>query len=104
MPVINKNHTQMKTNKLLSGSFWLIMAIHLIVFTAIGLFTVKGWRMLLTFLSGLAILFLVVWLLNIYSKRHPEKKKLAIFISVLLNTKTKSSDDYSKVDSESSIK
>jgi hypothetical protein len=35
----------------------------------------------LTFLSGLAILFLVGWLLNIYSKRHPEKKKLATFIS-----------------------
>jgi cyanate permease len=65
------------------------MAIHLIVFTAIGLFTVKGWRLLLTFLSGLAIILLVVWLLNIYSKRHPEKKKLAAFISTLLNTKAK---------------
>ncbi|MDR3251251.1 MAG: hypothetical protein LBT42_06270 [Tannerella sp.] len=73
--------------KLLSGSFWLIMAIHLIVFTAIGLFTVRGWRLLLTFLSGLAILLFVLLLLSIYSKRHPEKQKLASFMSAILSRK-----------------
>jgi uncharacterized membrane protein YidH (DUF202 family) len=77
----------MQTKKVLSGSFWLIMAIHLVVFTAIGLFTVKGWRLLLIFLSGLAVLLAAVGALKLYSNRHPEKQKLASFISALLHRK-----------------
>ncbi|KAA6326434.1 hypothetical protein EZS27_024460 [termite gut metagenome] len=73
----------MKKN-LISGSFWLIMAIHLVVFTAIGLFTVKGWRLLLIFLSGMAALLLVLWLLRLYSTRHPERKRLEAFILFIL--------------------
>ncbi|KAA6305178.1 hypothetical protein EZS27_043172, partial [termite gut metagenome] len=53
--------------KLISGSFWLIMVVHLIVFTAIGLFTIKGWRLLLIFLLGAGALLLVLWLLKLYS-------------------------------------
>ncbi|KAA6326169.1 hypothetical protein EZS27_024690 [termite gut metagenome] len=71
--------------KLISGSFWLIMAIHLVVFTAIGLFTVKGWRLLFLFLSGVAALLLVLWLLKWYSKRHPEKRRLNTFILFMLH-------------------
>ena len=71
----------MKSKKLLSASFWLIMAIHIIVFTSIGLFTAKGWRLLIVFLSGLAFLLLVFWLLRKYSKRHPEKQLLTKFLS-----------------------
>ncbi|KAA6319284.1 hypothetical protein EZS27_030804 [termite gut metagenome] len=71
--------------KLISGSFWLIMAIHLVVFTAIGLFTVKGWRLLFLFLSGVAVLLLVLWLLKRYSKRHPEKRRLNTFILFMLH-------------------
>jgi hypothetical protein len=73
----------MKKN-LISGSFWLVMAIHLVVFTAIGLFTVKGWRLLLIFLSGLLALLLVLWLLKLYSARHPEKRRLDAFILFML--------------------
>jgi hypothetical protein len=71
----------MKSKKLLSASFWLIMAIHIIVFTSIGLFTAKGWRLLLVFLSGLAFSLLVIRLLRKYSKRHPEKRLLAKLLS-----------------------
>lgn len=69
--------------KLLSGSFWLIMAIHLVVFTSIGLFTVKGWRLLIVFLSGLAGLLLAWWLLNLYAQRHPQIQWLATFLAFL---------------------
>jgi positive regulator of sigma E activity len=65
--------------KLISGSFWLIMAIHLVVFTAIGLFTTRGWRLLFLFLGGVGVLLLVVWLLKRYAKRHPEKRRLGAF-------------------------
>jgi hypothetical protein len=56
--------------KLISGSFWLIVAIHLVVFTSIGLFTTKGWRLLLIFLSGLAVLLLLFWLLKVIKKNR----------------------------------
>ncbi|KAA6334096.1 hypothetical protein EZS27_017557 [termite gut metagenome] len=71
--------------KLISGSFWLIMVVHLIVFTAIGLFTAKGWRLLLIFLLGAGALLLVLWLLKLYSARHPEKRWLGVFISFMLH-------------------
>jgi ABC-type bacteriocin/lantibiotic exporter with double-glycine peptidase domain len=59
--------------KLLSGSFWLIMAIHLVVFTSIGLLT-QRWRLLFIFLGGLALLLCLAYLLRQYFKRHPGKK------------------------------
>jgi len=71
----------MKTKKLASGSFWFVMAVHLIVFTAIGLFTAKGWRLLIVFLSGLSVSLLLFLCLRLYSKRHPEKKRLSAFLS-----------------------
>jgi hypothetical protein len=72
----------MKKNKILSGSFWLIMTIHLTVFTAIGLFSAKGWRLLITFLVGMGTLVLLFALLRIYSRRHPQKKRLAAFLAI----------------------
>jgi Flp pilus assembly protein TadB len=76
----------MKIKKLISGSFWLVMAVHLLVFTAIGLFTAKGWRLLLLFLLGLASSLLLFWLLRLYSKRHPEKRRLAAFLSKIIRS------------------
>ncbi len=58
----------MKHKKILSASFWLIMAIHLVVFTAIGLIS-QSWRLLLIFLAGLAITLTVVRLIKTYKKR-----------------------------------
>ncbi|MDR3094282.1 MAG: hypothetical protein LBU62_06560 [Bacteroidales bacterium] len=73
--------------KMIFGSFWLVMAIHITVFTAIGLFTAKGWRLLLIFLSGLAALSFLVWLLKMYSVKHPEKRYLAKFLSFISHKK-----------------
>ncbi|MDR2809766.1 MAG: hypothetical protein LBB84_04310 [Tannerellaceae bacterium] len=71
----------MKYKRLLSGSFWLIMSIHLAVFTAIGLFSARGWGLLATFLSIFAVSAALMGLLFLYAKRHPEKKRLAGFVS-----------------------
>ncbi|MDR0681374.1 MAG: hypothetical protein LBG15_05945 [Dysgonamonadaceae bacterium] len=71
--------------KFVSGSFWLVMAIHIIVFTAIGLFSAKGWRLLIVFLSGLSALLLLFWLLRLYSKKHPERQRLAAFLSKIVH-------------------
>ncbi|MDR1984505.1 MAG: hypothetical protein LBQ28_06760 [Prevotellaceae bacterium] len=72
----------MRSKKIISGSFWLIMSIHIVVFTTIGLLTDR-WRLLLIFLSGLAVLFLLLLALRSYSKRYPNKKRLAAFISMI---------------------
>jgi hypothetical protein len=66
----------MNRKKLLSASFWLIMAIHLIVFTSVGLFTSGGWRLLILFLAGLAVLGALAGagrLLHLYSGRRSKK-------------------------------
>ena len=60
--------------KLISGSFWFIMAVHLIIFTGIGFFTTKGWHLLIVFLSVLAVSVVLFGILRCYSKRHPEKR------------------------------
>jgi Flp pilus assembly protein TadB len=65
-----------------AASFWIIMAIHIIVFTAIGLFTAKGWSLLILFLSVLAGLLLIFWLLRIYLRRHPEKRFAAFLTKI----------------------
>lgn len=75
----------MKTKKLLSRSFWLIMLIHLVVFTAIGVFTTKGWRLLVIFLSGLLAILFFLWLLRLYSRNYAGKQRLATFLSEIFN-------------------
>lgn len=55
-------------SKILSGSFLAIMAIHIIVFTAIGIFTPLGWRLLAIFGIGLAALACLWLILFLYSK------------------------------------
>jgi uncharacterized membrane protein YhaH (DUF805 family) len=67
--------------KLLSGSFWLVMLTHVVVFTGIGLFTAKGWRLLIVFLAGLAVLLVLFAVASLHSKRHPEKRRLAAVLS-----------------------
>ncbi|MDR1258669.1 MAG: hypothetical protein LBK65_05265 [Tannerellaceae bacterium] len=64
----------MNRKKLLSGSFLLIMAIHIVVFTSIGLFTTRGWRLLIIFLAGLAVMTAAGWLLRLYYKRRLRKQ------------------------------
>ena len=64
----------MKIRKIITDSFLLIMAIHLIVFTAIGIFTPLGWRLLYIFLIGLAALLSVTGVLLLYARKHPEKR------------------------------
>jgi hypothetical protein len=49
------------------------MGIHAAVFTAIGLFTARGWRLLLLFVFILAILLALFALLRWYARRHPNK-------------------------------
>lgn len=49
-----------RITRILTGSFILIAVIHILVFTAIGLFTPAGWRLLWIFLFGLAVMLLVV--------------------------------------------
>jgi hypothetical protein len=55
----------------MQGSFWLIMAIHAAVFTAIGLFTSR-WGLLVLFLCCLAAMLAlgvaVRWLIKKYRK------------------------------------
>jgi Flp pilus assembly protein TadB len=74
-----------KYKKLVSGSFWFIMAVHLVVFTAIGFLSTKGWRLLILFLLILGALVGFGWLLRLYSKRHPEKQALARFLSTFFH-------------------
>ncbi|MDR3226938.1 MAG: hypothetical protein LBT56_04630 [Prevotellaceae bacterium] len=73
--------------KIVSGSFWMTMAVHIVVFTAIGLFTAKGWRMLIKFVIYMSAILLIFWLLNLYVKKHPKQKKLAAFLSFIINRK-----------------
>jgi type IV secretory pathway TrbD component len=73
----------MNRKKLLSGSFRLVMIIHILAFTALGLFTAKGWRLLIIFLAGLILLTVASRLLRLYSKRCPDKRRLAKWISIL---------------------
>jgi hypothetical protein len=51
--------------KILTGTFWLIMAIHFVVFAVIGVVS-GNWRLILIFLPLLAVTvaikFWVVWL------------------------------------------
>ena len=58
--------------KLLSASFWLIMAIHVVVFTAIGFFS-KSWRLLLIFLVGFAVTLLLSRLLKRFLRLRAPK-------------------------------
>jgi hypothetical protein len=58
------------------------MSIHIVVFTSIGLFTAKGWRLLIVFLAGLTVLTGMGWLLRLYSKRYP-KQRLARLLSFI---------------------
>ncbi|MDR1919348.1 MAG: hypothetical protein LBQ65_06850 [Tannerellaceae bacterium] len=56
--------------RLISGSFWLIMAIHVLVFTGIGFFSAKGWKPLILFLSLLALTLGVGGLIRLYLKKR----------------------------------
>ena len=62
--------------KVFTLSFWIIMAVHFVVFMSIGLFTDRGWELLILFMSLLATTILIKWLVALYAKKHPEKKKL----------------------------
>ena len=73
----------MKVRKVLSGSFWLIMLIHVVAFTFVGLFTTRGWRQLVLFLSLLFLLLFCRWLLTLYAVRYAEKHRFAAYLTAL---------------------
>lgn len=58
-----------KVRRVATWSFWLIAAAHIIAFTAIGLFTPKGWRLLGVFLAGLAVILAVKFVIGKIVKR-----------------------------------
>lgn len=62
--------------KIFSVTFWIVMGIHVAVFTGIALFTDRGWKLLLIFLAALAVTMVVKALIALYARRHPEKKTL----------------------------
>lgn len=77
----------MNFRKLASGSFWLIMFIHVVVFASIGIFTTRGWGLLVLFLSILVPSLFVLWLLTLYIKRYAGRQRFATFLSTVLNKK-----------------
>lgn len=62
-----------KAVKILSTTFWIVMAIHVIIFTIIG-FTTGSWFFLTIFIPSVIVIMLVKWLLTRYAERHPNKK------------------------------
>ncbi|MCC8034719.1 MAG: hypothetical protein LIO77_02150 [Rikenellaceae bacterium] len=77
-----KNETTHKTSgiaktrlaRIATGSFLAIMAIHIVVFTAIGLFTPAGWRLLWIFIIGLGIMLTVILPLKYLRKKRAAVK------------------------------
>lgn len=57
-------------------AFWIVISVHIAVFTYLGLFTDRGWSLLVTFLCLFVPTVVVKRLLVAYAKRHPEKKTL----------------------------
>lgn len=54
----------------LRKTFWLVMAIHLVVFTAIGLFTPRGWGLLYIFLIGFAAVLVVMAIVRLIRRQR----------------------------------
>ncbi len=54
--------------KVLKGSFWLIAAIHITVFTVIGA-TTRQWRLLIIFLIGFVAVMVVYALFRLWRAR-----------------------------------
>lgn len=73
-----------KGEKIIAGSFWLIMGIHVAVFSAIGAAT-SSWRLLIIFIIGF-VLFMGAWaIVRIYFARHTEKKDAMLKLPLLRN-------------------
>jgi phosphatidylserine synthase len=58
----------MNGKKILSGSFWLVMAIHLIVFFVIGL-TSGEWRLMWIFLPFLSLSIIIKYIIFYYKNK-----------------------------------
>ncbi len=63
----------MKYKKILSASFWLIMAIHLLVFIVIGFIT-QSWRLLFIFFVGVALTLIIAQLIKYIHRRNKEQE------------------------------
>lgn len=75
--------------KILASSFWIVTAVHLAVFTAIG-FATSSWRLLWIFIAGFAAIMTVYALGKFYFARRPDKKAaLNNFLHKLKQTITK---------------
>ncbi len=70
--------------KIIAGSFWLIMGIHLAVFTAIG-FATSSWRLLAIFIVGF-VLFMAAWMaIKLYFGKNPEKRDAMLKLPMIRN-------------------
>jgi hypothetical protein len=58
--------------RVLKGSFWVIAAIHITVFTVIG-FATRQWRLLVIFLIGFVLVMAVWAVVKIALKTRPRK-------------------------------
>ena len=64
--------------KILSVSFWVIALAHILAFTAIGLFTNSGWRLLIIFLFGLVVMvFAKRGLMKIIRRRNRVRREFS---------------------------
>lgn len=61
--------------RMASLSFWLIAAAHIAAFTAIGLLTDRGWRLLIIFLCGFALILAGVAALKFYRARKRNRRE-----------------------------
>ncbi len=60
--------------KVLKGSFWVITAIHITVFTVIGA-TTRQWRLLIIFLIGFVFVMAVYALFRLWQARRRVKSE-----------------------------
>jgi hypothetical protein len=62
-------HSSGVGERVLKGSFWVIAAIHIAVFTAIGLAT-RQWRLLIIFLCGFVLILTLYALFRLWQSRR----------------------------------
>ena len=60
--------------KVLKGSFWVISAIHIVVFTVIGA-TTRQWRLLVIFLAGFVAVMAAYALLRLWQAKRDRPRK-----------------------------
>ena len=67
--IMNKQKQAGVGERVLKGSFWVIAAIHILVFTSIGLAT-RQWRLLVIFLIGFVLTMAAYALFKVWRARR----------------------------------